>query len=165
LMPKAGKAVIIILILMIAIWNSLQLYAYRSASFNIEFTSFEINYIFLIPSGVALHFTLSVQNPSFIDIYIPQIDGEIYLEGIFVDDFHIDERRVPAGGVITQSLYITVSIEDLPALGQAIFSILDKGYADVRIDGNARLRLSLLPFIEVPYYIPIHFSRSETITL
>jgi LEA14-like dessication related protein len=159
-----GKVAIVAFVLILIIgWNIIQLYAYRNVSFDVRFSGFKINWFLFIPSGVTIYFTIVAHNPSFVSIYIPNINGRIYLEDIFIDNFYIEERRVPAGGAVSQAFSITASVETLPALGKALGSIVSRGYATIRIDGDARIRLSLLPIIEIAYYVTVHFSKTTTV--
>jgi len=160
----AVVAVVILFLFTLIVWNIAQFQAYASASFDVRISRFEINWFLFIPKGVTVYFTVEVYNPSFVNIYIPSIYGRVYLEDILIDDFYIGERRVPPGRSVSQTFSITVSVDDLPALGNALGSIISRGYATVRVDGDARIKLSLLPIIEIPYYITMHFSETRTIS-
>ena len=167
---RGGKAIVVLIILVVVLglvtWNVLELQAYRSATFEVKLTSFEINYILLIPYEAILNFTVAVHNPSSIDIYIPRIDGNVYIEDVFIDDFQIKEKRVPAGETITQSFSITISLEDYPSLWKALYEmLLGKRFVEGVVNGTARLRLSLLPVIEIPYYISLHFSEPIAVSI
>lgn len=160
-----AKALGIGLILIIIGWNGAQLLAYNSLSFELAVADISISYFLLVPAGVTIHFTLTVRNPSPIDVYIPSIDGTVYLENILIDEFHIPERKVPAGGSSSRSFSITISVEDLPALARVVSAILTEGHARVTIEGDARLRMSLVPVVEIPYYLTVPFSESRTVSL
>jgi|GEM_PF-5312873 predicted nucleic acid-binding Zn ribbon protein len=156
---RIGKKGLIlsIVILTILIWNAIQLWVFYSLSFNFYISDFSVNTLLMLPTGVSLQYTIEAYNPTGIGVYIPEINGNVYLEGVYVDDFVINEQYVFPHGFAYQDLWIDVDVNDLPAITSALKSILTKGSVTVTIYGDARVRLSLLPLVEIPYYVHIPF--------
>lgn len=159
-MKTASKILLALIILGVVIWNVGQFMAYRDTSFDISLKGADVDYALLFPTSITLDLELEVRNPSTsYALYIPEIDGEIYLEESFIDDFHISGKRIPPGGSSSSPFSVSVSLDDIPALGKGAIGLLNSGSARIRVKGDAQVRFSLLPIIEIPYYIPTPFDE------
>jgi hypothetical protein len=83
----------------------------------IEYSSFKIDSLSLIPPRVDLTLTYTVVNPSDIPLSI-KVDGEILYGDIAVSPIHIDERVIPALGDGELDMQISLNGTLLQVIGE-----------------------------------------------
>jgi len=97
-----------------------------------------------VVNSMDLSAQLKINNPSFIPLYVPPIDYDIYMNDIYMGNRHIDAFTLPPQSSITKKVVQKVYLNQLEDLA---LSIVNKnGHLDVKIKGYTHVAFLNIPF-------------------
>ena len=100
-----------------------------------------------VVNSIDLSAQLEISNPSFIPLHVPSIDYEIYMNGIYMGNGHIDDFSIPPQSSITKEITHRLYRNQIENFDDLALSIVNKnGYLDIRIKGYAHVIFLNIPF-------------------
>lgn len=116
--------------------------AYRGVEFNVKDAE-----ISLKGDHAELYLTVSLHNPSSMDLDIPPVDFEVSFNNHHLCHGILDPTHLPAGGIETSELTLSFSYSDLtPDVVDFLVSrLMEGGTVELDVDGAAHARLYFIP--------------------